>query len=987
MVALSVQAYSVTLPLEQPQQQGGSRDDKCVDFKRSVSTPVAYHSPSLRHCHGGLDLTPTRNPSPAYIITLSEQGKLSAALDALSLLLISPSDEVYFIILKACNRLRDAHVVRRFLGYLLQHNVDLTGSLGNSFVETLARCGCIEEAFKVFYHVHQRSVSTWTALMSACNKCKQSERTLELYLLMQKDGIEPNSHAYVSLFKACSVLHNFYEGKKLHEEAKAKGVTLDIYVNNSLVNMYGKCGDIAEAEHVFYAMPERNLTSWTSMMSAYVDTGQGEKALQLYRFMLAVNVFPNQHTFAVAIQACCIIFDKRKFSGIPIKSLCLEIGQALHADARQSPFISNVFVSTTLVHMYGKLGKIQEAENIFFSVSQLDSILCNAMLYAYVEQGQGELALQLYRHMLWQHVFPDQKTFVLVVQACGVLAESEESVVVDGHSVKEKSFEICQALHDDAQRRGFSSNVFLRTTFLGVYAKCGIIEEAEKMFVEFDRPDVVSWTAMMSAYVEQGNEKTALRLFRQMQEEGICANTQTFVVVVQACASLGDKAEDPAGWELPFEIGIALHADAKKKGLESNVFLNTALLSMYGMCGSTRNAELIFGTMPHRDLVAWNAMIKAYVGQEEGIAFQMYSKMLQEGIVPNEKTFVSVLQACGTLLEKEEVDYMPKLVIALHDDVRKRGLTSDVFIGNTLVTVYGIMGYLEEAEKAFYALSYYQIVSWNAMLSAYVQHGQGEKALQLYNSMQIKGTTVNDITLVCILQACIQTGHLELCKQMHFSIVSAGNELNPSLASSLMGAYGNCGSMLDAQAVFDALPLPDVVTWNVCLSGYAGEGNYEASMQILNGMHVTGVKPDAVTFTSVLSACSHGGFLTQGLWYFEFFCRHFEILPDSRHFSSIIDLLGRAGDLECLEMMLKRLPIRTDLNVWLPLLGACCLHGNAELAKQAFTRALSLKPDNASAFIIMSNMYADFALQEFMADGEDFQSTWESVKLGSSIWS
>lgn len=976
MVALSLQAYSLTLPLEQPQQQGRSRE-KCIDPKRSVGSPLAYHSPSLRHCHGRLELTPTRNASPASIITLCEQGKLPAALDALSLLLISPSDEIYVIILKACNRFRDAHLVRRFQGYLLQHDVDLTGSLGNSLVETLARCGCIEEAFQVFYHVHQCSVSTCTALMSACNKCKQSERTLELYVMMQKDGIEPNNHAYVSLFKACSALHTLHKGKQLHEEAKAKGVTLDIYVNNSLINMYGKCGDIVEAEHVFDAMPERSLTSWTSMLSAYVDTGQGEKALQLYRFMLAANISPNQHTFAVAIQACCILLDKRKTSGIPLKSLCLEIGQALHADARQTRFISNVFVSTTLVHMYGKLGKIQEAENIFFSVSQLDSILCNAMLYAYVEQGQGELALQLFRHMLWQGVFPDQKTFVLAVQACGVLAESEESIVVDGHSVKVKSFEICQALHDDAQKRGFSSNVFLRTTFLGVYAKCGIIEEAEKIFAEFDRPDVVSWTAMMSAYVEQGNEETALRLFRQMQEEGVCANTQTFVVVIQACASLGDKAEDPAGWELPFEIGIALHADAKKKGLESNVFLNTALLSMYGMCGSTRNAEIVFGTMPHRDLVAWNAMIKAYVGQDEENAFQMYSKMLQEGIVPNEKTFVSVLQACNTLLEKEEVDYMLNLVFALHDDVRKMGLTSDVFIGNTLVTVYGIMGYLEEAEKAFYALSHYQIVSWNAMLSAYVQHGQGEKALQLYSSMQFKGTTVNDITLVCILQACIQTGHLELCKQMHFSIVSTGNELNPSLASTLMRAYGNCGSMLDAQAVFDALPLPDVVTWNVCLSGYAGEGNYEASMQILNGMQVSRVKPDAVTFTSVLAACSHGGFLSQGLWYFEFFCKDLEILPDLRHFSSIIDLLGRAGDLNCLETVLKRSPMRADLNYWLPLLGACCLHGNIELAKQAFTLALSLNTDDASAFIIMSNMYADFALQEFMAEGEDFQSTWE----------
>ncbi|KAI5069663.1 hypothetical protein GOP47_0015964 [Adiantum capillus-veneris] len=183
----------------------------------------------------------------------------------------------------------------------------------------------------------------WTLLMSACNQCKRSETTLKLYLLMQEDGIEPDNHAYVCLLKACSTLNNLQEGKKLHAKVRAKGVVLDVYVNNILVNMYGKCGDIGEAENVFGAMHERNLTSWTSMISAYAAVGHGEKALQLYRFMQ---------------EACYVLLDKRKKNGNPTELLCLNIGQALHADARKNRFMTNTYVSTALVRMYGKERRI-----------------------------------------------------------------------------------------------------------------------------------------------------------------------------------------------------------------------------------------------------------------------------------------------------------------------------------------------------------------------------------------------------------------------------------------------------------------------------------------------------------------------------------------------------------------------------------------------------------------------------------------------------
>lgn len=986
LLALShAHTHFLVLPRERRSEQHreenllGSADDErslCQSVQLPVSKPTLLHTPPplLLHRYGKLNPEQGHfNSKPGHIEFLCQQGKLASAVDALSSSQTSLSDDVYFSVLRACNRQKNSHLLQQLHEHLLQHRVDLTGQLGDYLVEMLAECGSIEEALQVLNHPAYCSVSRWNTIMSACNQSRRSEKTLELYSLMQETLVEPDCHTFASLVKACSKLRCLQEGLQVHAEACRKGLAWDVHVSNSLVSMYGKCGNILEAELVFGEMPERNFVSWTSMMLAYVDVNEGEKVLRLYRQMHEENLSPNEYACAIAIQACCILSETSKANSTLSEIVCLEIGLALHCDARRSGVVSNVFLCTKLVHMYGKLGRLTVAESVFISVPLLDSALCNAMLSTYLEHDFGEPVLQLYKHMMSQGVPLDQRASVVTVQACGVLAEKEEAITIEGRPVKAMTADLCQAIYADAQKSGFSSNVFLRTTLLGVYAKCGKVLEADMVFGDFDRPDIVTWAAMIAAYVEQDRGELALKLFRQMQEEGIGVSTKTFVVVIRACAMLGDGRTDMAKKALALEIGVALHADARKKRFDTNVFVGTVLVGLYGICGSTNKAENVFRALPERDSAAWNAMLNAYGDQGYGKrALQLYSMMLKEGISPNLTTYVVVLQACGTLVVKGTLDngMLLELVLALHDDIRKRGFDSDVYISNTLITIYGNLGCLVEAENAFETLSHRPVVSWNAMFSTYVQLNKGDKALQLYGRMQDAGIAVDNVTLVCILQASGQTGNLRLCKQIHFSIVSAGYELDPCLSTTLIHAYANCGSMLDAQIAFDMICGHDVVPWNVCLAGYAGEGNYKASIEMLKQMQFAGAKPDAVTLTSVLSACSHGGLVSQGLEYFESLCKASDVHPDQRHFSSITDLLGRAGDLDTLDSILKKLPMHVDVSIWLSLLGACCVHGNVELGKQAFNHALHLKSEEANAFVMMSNLFSDFGLDESTDEDE-----------------
>ena len=221
---------------------------------------------------------------------------------------------------------------------------------------------------------------------------------------------------------------------------------------------------------------------------------------------------------------------------------------------------------------------------------------------------------------------------------------------------------------------------------------------------------------------------------------------------------------------------------------------------------------------------------------------------------------------------------------------------------------------------------------------------------------------LDDITLVCVLQACAKTGNLELSRELHFTATFSSYSLSCYLASAVVYAYGSCASSMDVKPILDGLIEPDLVTWNACVASYAGEGNLIISLQMAQEMQLSGSNPDEVTFVSLISASSHAGLIYQGLEFFESMSRDYFVTPDLKHYGTILDLLGRAGDFQKLQCVVSILPSQTDLATWLCLLGACRIHGNVELAKLAFDSAVRLQPKEAAPYILMSKIYIDSGL-------------------------
>ncbi|KAJ7569689.1 hypothetical protein O6H91_01G088800 [Diphasiastrum complanatum] len=434
------------------------------------------------------------------------------------------------------------------------------------------------------------------------------KEALHMLELMVQRTTEPPIHAYVCLLKGCSRRKALAEGKQVHALIVQSVLDSNIFLANTLVHMYSKCGSLLHAHQVFRNMPQHNLYSWTAIISAYSDCGEVEEAINLFQKMQETGLAPDKVLFVVVLKACASLAS-------------LEQGRQLHSDIIRRGFQSDVFVGNTLVNMYAKCGCPEDARELFDNMSERNVVSWTAMIAGYAQNGLGKEALALYEQMKQEGVQPNNVTFVLLLKACASLAGLEQG----------------RQLHSEIVKRGFQSDVVVGSTLVDMYAKCGCTEDARELFDNMSERDVVSWNAMIAGYAQNGLGKEALALYEQMKQEGMQSNNVTFILLLQACASLA-----------ALEQGKQLHSEIIKRGFQSKVAVGNTLVDMYAKCGCTEDARELFDNMSERNVVSWNAMIAGYA--QNGLAQEalaLFEQMQGEGTKPDEVTYISVLSACA----------------------------------------------------------------------------------------------------------------------------------------------------------------------------------------------------------------------------------------------------------------------------------------------------------------------------------------------------
>eukprot|EP01018_Ginkgo_biloba_P020216 Gb_20456 [translate_table: standard] len=387
-------------------------------------------------------------------------------------------------------------------------------------------------------------------------------------------------------------------------------------------------------------------------------------------------------------------------------------------------------------------------------------------------------------------------------------------------------------------------------------------------------------------------------------------------------------------------------------------------------------------------------------------AFHILHVMDHRGIRPDSLTYASLLQGCANKKALQEGK-------SVHIHMTESGFKPDVFLGNTLVSMYVKCGSLVDARRVLDEMPERNVVSWTALIAAYARHGYSEKALTVFNQMQRTGIQPNQFTFASVLPACANLEALEHGKQIHEDIVRSGFQYNVFVGSALVDMYikcqrvkpvsdtfasvlpacanlaalkhgqkihdniiksgfesdvfvGNalidmyakCGIIEDAHRVFDKMLRRDVVSWNAMVVGYAMHGCGNKALQLFEEMRYSDTNPDHVTFVGVLSACRHTGQVDAGWQYFDFMSSHYYITPAMEHYCCMVDLLGRAGLLLEAQDFIDKMPIEPDAAVWGSLLGACRIHTNIELGEKVAGRLFELDPKNAASYVVLSNIYA-----------------------------
>lgn len=396
-----------------------------------------------------------------------------------------------------------------------------------------------------------------------------------------------------------------------------------------------------------------------------------------------------------------------------------------------------------------------------------------------------------------------------------------------------------------------------------------------------------------------------------------------------------------------------IHARVVKSVNYSDGFIGDQLVSSYIKFGCSEDAQQLFDEMPTKDVVSWNSLISGFSqrGYINKCLFALFRMKLELGMKPNEVTFLSLIPVCTYLGALDVGKY-------IHGFALKIGTLMESKVLNSLINMYGKCGYLDAACQLFEAMPIRNIISWNSMIMNFTQNGHAEEGVRCFNLMRLAGVKPDEGNIVALLQACEDLGVGKLADGVHGVIFSCCLNANERITTALLIVYAKLGRLNASKKVFGEMISPDGVAWTAMLAGYAMHGCGRKALELFKIMVKEGMKPDHVTFTHLLNACSHSGYVKEGKCYFRIMSEVYGIVPRLDHYSCMVDLLGRYGLLNEAYDLIMKMPIEPNSGVWGALLNACRVYGNVELGREVAERLIALDPSDSRNYIMLSNIYS-----------------------------
>lgn len=678
-------------------------------------------------------------------------------------------------------------------------------------------------------------------------------------------GLLQKSSDHVDIF-AC---------RNLHHGIISYGYFSDGYLPNYLIRAYARCSCLSDAHSVFNHLVNPCVFSWSAIISAYAQHGLHEQAFVLYSDVHKSKVQPDGHVYTAMLSAC-------------VSEMHLLHGKCVHEHILDSPYKLDMFINNTLIGMYARCGSLTAARQVFDGLPHRDLVTWNSLLAGYVHHKAWEPILLLFKEFHCANHQPNQITFVCVLKACASL----------------RALGLGKVCHFLIVGHGLELVAHVNNVLINVYAKCGSLHDAEELFAMYPKQDVATWTSIISAFVDCGNEEKAFKTYEAMQARCFKPNEFTYASICKACANVR-----------AFDMGRLIHTDITENCLLQSVIVINALIGMYAQCASFHDALMAFVQSWKRDVVTWNSIIAACAEHGHAqFALCLFKQLQQEGFQPDMLTLASTIRACSLLLDLQEGKI-------LHVYAIESGLALGTCLNNSLLHMYVTCSSIKEARRVFDSMHAHDVVTWNVLIGGYASCGQGEEALRLFHKMQTAAVHANQVTLVCMLKACSIISALDKGRLLHEYILRNGFAVDAYVGSVLINFYTRCGSFEDAQSVFSLMQRRTLVPWSAMIAAYAHQNNYIEAFACFEKMRQQGVKFDDVVYVSLLSACSHAGVINEDGFLFRPLVAG--LAPVMKHYNCLADLLGRAGHLSRAVMVLQRMPFHLNMSSWISLLSHC----------------------------------------------------------------
>ncbi|KAI5067830.1 hypothetical protein GOP47_0018358 [Adiantum capillus-veneris] len=691
---------------------------------------------------------------------------------------ISPGVVTFSCVLKACNKEGDRLKGLALHTEVIKKGLERESLVSRSLVDFYAKCGLLTEAENVLNIFSHQDVFCFSTLVVGYIEQGLSIEALQRFKRLQQEDAAPDVVTLVCVLKACGMTGAVDDGQEIHTDLCKKGLESDPFVSSTLADMYSKCGFFADAEKI----NNKTIASWNDLISGLVDYGQDEEALNCFRQREHEGFFPDALTFIFSLKACCNL-------GATVD------GQIIHAELVNKGLEMDLLISNTLLDMYAKFNCLAEALDVFNRCASKTVVLWTALIAGCIENGHGEQALYYFDHMQRAGVPPSDATFSCVLRACGTVKAMEKGEKILTEILKKGMLE---------------DSISLGSTVVDMYSKQGYLARAHNVFSKLPVQDSVSWTVLITGYVEHGACEIALSCFEQMQHGRVLPIVSTFVSILKACGRIG-----------ALDKGQNIHSAIVRRGIEKESYIGNTLVDMYAKCGLLAEARELFNGLPAQSVVSWTALIKGYMefGSSEETLLCL-EQMEQEKVSQGPVALVGSLKACGNIAALARGR-------EIHSQIAKKGLDGDHLVGNTLIDLYAKCGALAEAEDIFCRLLTGDVLSWTSLIIGYSQAGLSENVICLFHSMLEEGVEPDATTFLAILNALSHTGLVDK-GQMYFEMVCSIDGFVPNLEhySCLVDLLSRAGLIEKAVKLIMEMPVhPGMVVWLTLLGACRKLGN------------------------------------------------------------------------------------------------------------------------------------------------------------------